>query len=518
MMNQAPSSSSSNMQQAARELLYRRNVRSSLERFREHMVPTMSLEFQNAPARHHKLIIENLERLERGEIRRLLILAPPGSAKSTYASIQYPLWRLACKPNENILCASNSETLAENFNRRRRNLALTPQWTQISGCKLASDLQGVGHFGTEREGGIRAAGVGSSIVGFRSHLNVLDDPITGIEQAMSGTQLDRQWEWYHGEFRTRLVPSGRELIISTRWAKRDIAGRFLQLVEEGKEEWTVLRLPMLADSDADPLGRSIGESLWPEYFSPAFIAEKQQNQLLWSTQFQQTPLDAAGSWIGIESIVYEDNPPEDLHYVIAVDLALTVGRGDYTAIVVAGLDADRRLHIVNVYRERVSPEVTVERLFTLCKRYEPIELLIDDDNASKVFARLLFELSRSKGRSPPPINPQPMRGQDKETRAAAIRGQFLSGNVRLVLGPWNQPLQRELVDFPASENDDQVDALSLIGRRYPLLSSPTPPTPESLDPYAGFVVRPGADGRMYTNATLDEMFADSEDRRRRRAR
>jgi predicted phage terminase large subunit-like protein len=381
---------------------------------------------------------------------------------------------------------------------------------------LAADLQGVGHFGTEREGGIRAAGVGSAIVGFRSHLNILDDPITGIDQALSATQLDKQWDWFNSEFRTRLVPGGRELIVSTRWAKRDIAGRILELTADGKEQWTVLRLPMLADSADDPLGRAIGESLWPDYFGPEFIAEKQQNALLWSTQFQQTPLDEAGSWIGNEHIVYEDAPPSQLRYMVAVDLALTVGRGDYTVIVIAGLDVDRRLHIVHVERNRITPEVTVQRLFELCRVYDPTELLIDDDNASKVLTRLMFELGRTRGYSPPPLSPQPLRGRDKETRAAAMRGLFLSGSVRIVKGAWNSALHRELVEFPASDHDDQVDALSLIGRRFPLLTSPDAPVETKADPYAGMLVRPGSDGRLYLNATLDEMFEDRDFATRRR--
>ena len=506
------------MRRAAKELLYRRRIRESLLEFREHMAATGSTEFRNIPARHHQLMIEHLERLERGEIKRLMILAPPGSAKSTYCSIQYPLWRLARNPSENILCASNSEGLAENFNRRRRNLALTPQWSQISGCKLAADLQGVGHFGTEREGGIRAAGVGSAIVGFRSHVNILDDPITGVDQALSATQLEKQWDWFNSEYRTRLVPGGRELIVSTRWAKKDIAGRLLAAMADGREQWTVLRLPMLADDYDDPLGRQIGESLWPDYFGPAFIAEKQQNELLWYTQFQQTPLDEAGSWIGSEHIHYEDIAPDGLHYVIAIDLALTIGRGDYTAIVVAGLDADRKLHIVRVERERAGPEVTVQRIFELCDFYNPTELLIDDDNASKVFTRLLFEIARSRGHSPPPLLLRPMRGRDKETRAAAIRGLFLSGSVRVARGPWNAALTRELLEFPSGDHDDQVDALGVIGRRYPLLSSPEPPRLVLDDEFAGKMIRVGLDGRMYTNATLDEMFADYEGSRRRRIR
>ena len=42
------------------------------------------------PAKHHRLIINKLERVARGEIDRLSLFMPPGSAKSTYATILYP--------------------------------------------------------------------------------------------------------------------------------------------------------------------------------------------------------------------------------------------------------------------------------------------------------------------------------------------------------------------------------------------------------------------------------------------
>lgn len=506
-MNVAPSQLQSS---AAQEILRRRAALESLADFRVHMVSTGSEDFKHVPAQHHQLIASHLERLERGEIQRLLILAPPGSAKSTYCSIQYPLWRLAKKPNENILCASNTQDLAESFNRRRRNVALTLEWQTLAGTKLAADLQGAGHFGTERQGSVRAAGVSSSVVGFRSHLNILDDPIRGVEEAMSSTVLDKHWEWFTQEFRTRLVPGGKELIVSTRWAKRDIAGRILQLVREGKEEWTVLRLPMIADSEDDPLHRPLGGVLWPDYFTPAHVALKQQNPLLWMTQFQQTPLDESGVWIGQEHVRYEAAPPADLRYVIAVDLALTVGRGDFTVIAVAGLDAERVLHVVHVERFRLGPEQTVHRLFQLCADFNPNEVLIDDDNASKVFTRLLFELARSRGVAPPPLKPIPMRGKDKETRAAALRGFFLAGQVRIVTAPWNGELPHELLEFPSGDHDDQVDALGLIGRRFPMLSAPQNSQPKSQDAYDGYLIRQDDMGRQFVNVSLDQLFEDSE--------
>jgi hypothetical protein len=42
------------------------------------------------PALHHRLLIHNLERIAAGEIDRLAVFMPPGSAKSTYSSILVP--------------------------------------------------------------------------------------------------------------------------------------------------------------------------------------------------------------------------------------------------------------------------------------------------------------------------------------------------------------------------------------------------------------------------------------------
>lgn len=495
---------------AAAELLRRDAARDSLTDFREYMAASQSVDFQHPPAQHHQLIMHKLEALERGDIQRLMILAPPGSAKSTYCSIQFPLWRLARRPEQNILTASNTQELADNFNRRRRNLALTAEWQALAETKLADDLQGVTHFGTQRQGGIRAAGVGSSIVGFRSHLNVLDDPIRGLDEALSAPTLEKQWDWFNHEFRTRLVPNGRELIVSTRWAKQDIAGR---LLATESQRWDILRLPMVADRDDDPLGRELGESLWPEYFGPEFIAEKQKNVLLWSTQFQQTPLDESGSWVGQGHLHFVDSLPDNLSYVLAVDLALTLGRGDYTVIVVAGLDADRNLYIVKVDRSRCTPEKTVAKIAELNELYSPTAVLADDDNMIKVMRPLMHEIYRSQGKSPPPLEAIPMRGKDKETRAAAIRGLFLADRVRILKRTWAATLAAELLDFPSGEHDDQVDALGLIGRRYPVLVAGGGIRPQRL--LAGrsqprVILRP--DGVFELTTNLDEMFNDREAR------
>ena len=73
------------------------------------------------PAKHHRLIINKLERVARGEIDRLALFMPPGSAKSTYATILYPAWYLA-RGGAAIIAASHTAELAERWGRRTRNL------------------------------------------------------------------------------------------------------------------------------------------------------------------------------------------------------------------------------------------------------------------------------------------------------------------------------------------------------------------------------------------------------------
>jgi hypothetical protein len=76
---------------AATEILRRKQVRSSLLNWCE------ANGYQ--PAKHHRLLIEKLEAVARGEIERLAVFMPPGSAKSTYASILFPPWLLSQIPD-----------------------------------------------------------------------------------------------------------------------------------------------------------------------------------------------------------------------------------------------------------------------------------------------------------------------------------------------------------------------------------------------------------------------------------
>lgn len=156
------------------------------------------------------MLIKELEKVARGETRRLAIFMPPGSAKSTYASVLFPPWLLA-NSAWSILAASHTIELAERWGRRVRNLI--NGYAPVLGVTLASDSQAAGRWALTNGAEYYAAGVGTGIAGFRARLGLIDDPIRSRQDADSELIRDRVWDWYINDFKTRLIPNAAEILI-----------------------------------------------------------------------------------------------------------------------------------------------------------------------------------------------------------------------------------------------------------------------------------------------------------------
>jgi hypothetical protein len=202
------------------------------------------------------LLLHHLTELANGRTDRLMVLMPPGSAKSTYASLLLPAWWLMRFPGHSIIAASHTQGLATHFGRAVRRLVRDN--SETLGYGLARDDQAAHRFRTDAGGEYFAAGLDGEITGRRADPVLIDDPIKSHAEADSATQRDAAWNWYRSELSTRLKPRGRIILIMTRWHTDDLGGRLLA----ADDDWRVLKLPALAEAD-DPLGRKPGEALWP---------------------------------------------------------------------------------------------------------------------------------------------------------------------------------------------------------------------------------------------------------------
>jgi hypothetical protein len=161
-----------------------------------------------------------------------------------------------------VITVSYGSELSETFGRRVRNILSDPAFSEVfPNSKLSPDSAAAYRFTTTAGGEYNATGRGGPITGKGASLLILDDLVKDSSEANSDTVCRGIIEWLQHVCFTRLTPDGRVLAIATRWSERDPMGWILQ-----QHGWTVLHLPALAESAKDPLGRQIGEALWPSHY------------------------------------------------------------------------------------------------------------------------------------------------------------------------------------------------------------------------------------------------------------
>jgi predicted phage terminase large subunit-like protein len=405
------------------------------------------------PARHHELLLSHLSLVADGGCDRLLVLMPPGSAKSTYASQVFPAWWFHRHPASSVIAASHTGELASHFGRSVRNLAA--EHAEWLGYALKKDNHAAHRFETTGRGMYFAAGLGGAITGRRADLVLIDDPIKSHQEAESAQHRDAAWNWYRSELLPRLKPGGRVVMIMTRWHADDIGGRVLA----SADGWRVLRLPALAEAD-DPLGRKPGQPLWPEWEDAAALDRKRValGEKGWAALYQQRPMEQQSALFRVGRIALLDSPPGDVRWVRAWDLAASEGReADYTVGVKLGRDPAGRFVVGDVTRFKGGPHEVAQTIAAIAKTDGagvPVSLPQDPGQAGKVqVAWLTSQLAGFR------VSASPETGS-KLIRAQPVAAQVAAGNLSAIRADWNAAFLAELEEFPQGRRDDQVDALS----------------------------------------------------------
>lgn len=417
-----------------------------------------------------------LDSLSRGEIDRLMVLMPPGSAKSTYASVLFPAWWFVQHPRSSVIAASHTADLAAHFGRQVR--ALVTEHGAALGYRLNPDNRAASRWQTSGRGDYFATGVRGPIAGRRADLAIIDDPVKSLVDAESAVQRERLWDWYRSDLTTRLKPRARVVLIMTRWHEEDLAGR---LLAQGESEWRTIKLPALAEPD-DPLGRAAGEPLWPEWEDREALERKRGavGERVWAALYQQAPRPLQGALFKVARIEVVDALPASMigPAVRAWDLAATVQRGgndpDWTVGVKMLRDPTGRWIVLDVMRLRGSPRQVEEAILQaagLDGRAVTISLPEDPGQAGKNQVSYLVRMLAGYN-----VNASRETGS-KLVRATPVAAQVEAGNLLLVRAQWNHALIEELREFPYGRKDDQVDALA---RAFHLLSG-TPSGPRRIN-------------------------------------
>lgn len=462
---------------AANELLRRRAARRNLLHFTRFTFPQYRAEAV------HELIAHAINEVVAGDLRRLMIFAPPQHGKSELISVRLPAFWLGRRPDDPVILASYAADLAESKSRQARQIVEGGEFQALfPGIATRRDSRAVNQWQIAgRRGFLKAVGIGGPVTGHGALLGVIDDPFENWEQAQSLTHRNRVWDWYRGTFRTRIWEGGAIILIMTRWHEDDLAGR---LLAQDAGAWRVLRLPALAETQAerdannaklhlgvglpDPLGRAPGEALSPRRFSPAALAALRADvgSLVWSAEYQGAPTLPEGGMFKRHWLPIVDAAPAVGKTIRYWDKAGSGGAGDYSAGVKLRA-TDGVYYVLDVVRGQWTSgqrNRVMEQTAQLDGAETAIWVEQEPGSGGKESAEISIKLLAGFT-----IHREPVTGE-KWVRAMPLAAQAEAGNVKLVRGAWNGTFIEELTAFPTGTHDDQVDGASgafnkLAGKR-----------------------------------------------------
>lgn len=459
---------------AAAELLRRRQTRREFRKW--------CIAVGHNPAKHHDLIIQKLQEVTDSKTSRFIILlCPPGAAKSTYTSMDFPAWYLGRKtdadakhgcpaaiPQPGILACSYNTTKAEHFGRVARNYV--DQYSNILGYSLRKDSKSVGEWETTNGGRYFCAGVGTGIAGYRFDLGLIDDYLGSQEDADSKPIRDKQWDWFIGDFYPRMKPNGSIVIIANRRHEEDLVGRLLSPDPEKKycspidpQRWEVIKLPFFAKEN-DPLGREVGARLWPEWFTKdqAEAVAKLPPRIK-AGLYQQDPRPDEGDFFKAPNLrgYNRDELPADLRIYGAGDFAVSEEQGaNKTCLIPGGVDSNGTLWILpDIWWKRAGAGDIVTNLINLLERREPVVFIAEKGHISKSIGPFIKQQQMERRVFGHIEEVTPSRAKD--VRARSAQGMTEMGMIRFPkFASWWEDAENEMLTFPGGASDDFVDALA----------------------------------------------------------
>jgi predicted phage terminase large subunit-like protein len=406
-------------------------------------------------AKHIELLVEKLEAVERGKIRRLLVAEPPRHGKSLLTCQLLPAWYLGRHPERSLICATYGQDLSDDFGRRVRNLLSDPLHQAIfPACRLSPDSTSLRRFDTTRGGSYYAVGRGGPITGRGADLLILDDTLKDREEARSETIRRNLHEWFSSVAFTRLTPNGAIVLIATRWHEDDLTGWLLR--EHAEEGWELLNLPAIAEA-SDPLGRTEGEALWPSRY-PLDALESIRRQIggaAFASLYQGRPAAAEGcvfrrAWFR----TFRDLPTSIKRIVQSWDTAFKTGAENDFSVCTTWAFTDSGYFLLSLWRGRVEFPELKRQVANQADQWKPHAILVEDKASGQ---SLIQELKLATNFPVLPIKVD----SDKRARAEAVTPLFEAGRVFLPESAnWLNDLEDELTTFPVGAHDDIVDSIT----------------------------------------------------------
>jgi len=416
---------------------------------------------------HIDAMIHELDRIKDGDNTHLAITIPPRHLKSRTVTVAWSAWRLGHDPSLSFLCASYGQDLAEDHASDCLKI-MQSSWYRRAFPSLVLTRRTVDDIGTSAGGRRMATSVDGKTTGFGADIIIIDDPMK-TQDALSQPARGKVVRWLDGTLSQRFnnQATGAIIVVMQRLHEGDLVGTLQE-----REGWYELCLPAIAERDEEiPLTRGriwhrrAGSALHPARQPlELLLRRKAENPLVFASQYQQKPVPAHGNIIEAAWFQYYKPGTIDLGYgqiVQSWDTASKDNPFNDWSVCVTALIQGKQIYILDVFRARLKFHLLKAKTIELGRAYNAKVLLIEDASSGTALIQSL-RAEEPQG-VPLPIARRP----EGDKIARAMNAAAMIQQDRLFLperAHWLGDFTGELLGFPSSRHDDQVDALSQLLR------------------------------------------------------
>ena len=410
--------------------------------------------------------------------KKLLILLPRGTFKSSIITIGYTLWRIGQDPTVRCLIANATYPMAVQFlGQIKSHLSQNETYREIFGdLTSAADSWSESKIAVVREKAyetkeptVWAQGITSNVVGSHFSFAVLDD-IVARENIGTKDQIEKVKTFFKDSLDLVDANMGGHkevIIIGTTWHWGDLYA-WLQDPKNGLvEEFAVLKLPAYGKFEDD---RFVGEWGKDELLFPKQLGWKQmkglkkiQGNYHFSAQYLLNPVPEEDQTFRPPFKQFEETDLKgiELNKFITIDPAISEKKdADYTAMVCVGVDKNNDWYILDIFRARVQPKRLIEQIFYWDDKWKPVSIGIETVAFQKTLQYWIYDEQKRRNHTFP-LKEIGNTDRSKEERIKGLQPRYEMGSIfHNPMLEYTEYLEDELQRFPKSQNDDITDALA----------------------------------------------------------
>ena len=403
--------------------------------------------------------------------QKKMMLLPRGHLKSTLITIGYSLLRIAQNPEVRILIANATYDMATSFlSQIKKHIQYNETFRDYYGDlssnaeKWSENMITIPKYKpfTKKEATVTAYGMGGNLVSQHYDL-IIGDDLVNRDFITTHEQIEKTILFYKDAL-DLLEPTGKFIILGTRWADNDLYGWIL---DKSNPEQVYKNFDIMIKKAFEG-NLETGENLqllFPDKYTREVLRTLKQNKgpIEFSSQYQNEPLPQESAKFKVDwfkRVTEDELKVRDLNLFTMVDPAIGQRKeSDKTAIVTIAVDQWNNWFVVNIIWDTMLPNEIINHIFWNWEQHHPLKIGIELTAYQKSLQYALVDEMRRRNIFLPIVELKAERS--KKERILGLVPRYANGTIfHLEQCPFREEMEDQLMRFDVGKHDDIIDALA----------------------------------------------------------